>query len=46
MKLRKAKKRLERRQKVYDEHGKNPVANPSNSSGRGHDMHRPGSMSK
>ena len=46
MKLRKALKKLEARRKVYDQHGKNPMApnNPSTDSGQGHDMHRPGSM--
>jgi hypothetical protein len=48
MKGRKAKKRLERRQRAFDEHGTNPKApqNPSNSSGTGHDMRRPGSLKK
>lgn len=39
-------KSLDRRQKAYDGHGKNPGSNPSNSSGQGHDMHRPGSNKK
>lgn len=39
-------KSLARRQKEYDDHGKNPARNPSNSSGTGHDMHRPGSFKK
>ncbi len=37
---------LERRQATFDGHGKNPAQNPSNSSGTGHDMHRPGSNKK
>lgn len=37
-------KKLARRQASFDSHGKNPNQNPSNSSGTGHDMHRPGSM--
>lgn len=36
-------KRLARRLAAYDVHGRNPALNPSNSSGSGHDMHRPGS---
>lgn len=38
--------KLERRRRDYDVHGKNPRQgmNPSNSSGTGHDMHRPGSF--
>lgn len=45
MKLRKQQRRLARRQAAYDEHGRNPRVgmNPSNGSGQGHDMHRPGS---
>ena len=39
-------KTLEIRRSVYDAHGKNPGQNPSNSSGTGHDMHRPGSNKK
>lgn len=37
---------LTRRQRAWDTHGKNPSVNPSNSSGVGHDMHRPGSNKK
>lgn len=37
---------LERRRTAFDGHGKNPAVNPSNSSGTGHDMHRPGSNKK
>lgn len=44
--LTKAERRLQKRQNVYDAHGKNPQQNPSNSSGQGHDMHRPGSHKK
>ena len=42
----KAERKLEYRQAVYANHGRNPNAglNPSNSSGRGHDMHKPGSQ--
>lgn len=43
---RKQAARLARRQAAYDAHGKNPAQNPSNSSGTGHDMHRPGSNKK
>lgn len=39
-------KSLKRRQNSYDVHGKNPGQNPSNSSGTGHDMHKPGSFKK
>lgn len=39
-------KSLVARRAVWDGHGKNPQANPSNSSGQGHDMHRPGSQNK
>ena len=42
VKGRKMRKRLARRVKAWDEHGKNPSSNPSNSSGTGHDMHKPG----
>jgi hypothetical protein len=38
--------KLKRRQEAYDAHGQNPNQNPSNSSGQGHDMHRPGSFKK
>ncbi len=34
------------RRATWANHGKNPGANPSNSSGAGHDMHRPGSNKK
>jgi len=37
-------KKLEIRQASFDAHGKNPPQNPSNSSGMGHDMRRPGSF--
>lgn len=45
IKRRKYAKRLKRRIDAYEQHGQNPPApnNPSNSSGRGHDMHKPGS---
>ena len=48
IKKRKASARLARRIKAWAGHGPNPGApgNPSNSSGRGHDMHRPGSNNK
>lgn len=36
-------KKLARRLGAYNVHGKNPSQNPSNSSGTGHDMHKPGS---
>jgi hypothetical protein len=47
-KVTKAMRRLAGRRVNYDEHGKNPRMghNPSNGSGEGHDMHRPGSMKK
>lgn len=42
----KAERRLARRIAAFESHGANPGAsqNPSNSSGTGHDMHRPGSQ--
>lgn len=42
------KNNLAKRLKVWQDHGKNPGApnNPSNSSGQGHDMHRPGSQKR
>lgn len=48
IKGRKSAKRLERRIRAWEEHKKNPPApqNPSNSSGTGHDMHKPGSNKK
>lgn len=48
IKRRKSKKKLNRRVAAYEEHGPNPQPphNPSNSTGRGHDMRRPGSNRK
>jgi hypothetical protein len=42
------KNTLKARIAVWEGHGKNPPAgrNPSNSSGTGHDMHKPGSQKK
>lgn len=44
----KAEKHLQARQAAWEQHGKNPRAgdNPSNSSGQGHDMHKPGSQKR
>lgn len=42
--LTKAEARLAARRAAFDSHGANPAANPSNSSGKGHDMHRPGAL--
>lgn len=44
----KAERRLAARVGAFEQHGSNPPApnNPSNSSGRGHDMLKPGSQKK
>lgn len=47
LKLRKAQKRLKRRQRVFDEHGGETRQNPGKQEGGGQmRMHRPGSNRK